>query len=308
VKILVISSNLIGDTILSTGVIEHFSKNNVGAKFTFLIGPTAGQIYEHFPSLDKIISIKKKRYNLHWFKMYFNCWITTWDIVIDLRSSLLSYLLFTKKRYIFKKNKTLHHIDQLNQFFNIRKSNLLIHTSNEEKNIVRKKIDNNFHYVVIFPGGNWKPKIWSVQLYNKLLHLINNKFSNIKFILVGSTYERKLYTKVLKENLSNDSFINLMGESLTLTSAFMKKSSLFIGNDSGLMHMSVASKLSTIGLFGPTDDKLYGHKENNCFIIRTKEEYLYFSKNNENIDSNKSYMFSIKPEQILDVIIDNNLL
>ena len=49
-KILVISSNLIGDTILSTGVIEEFSKNNPNAKFTFLIGPTSGQIYEHFLS------------------------------------------------------------------------------------------------------------------------------------------------------------------------------------------------------------------------------------------------------------------
>ena len=64
-----------------------------------------------------------------------------------------------------------------------------------------------------------------------------------------------------------------MGESLTKTSAYMKKSNLFIGNDSGLMHLSVASKLKTISLFGPTNDKIYGHSNNNCFIIRTKESY-----------------------------------
>ena len=58
-KILVISSNLIGDTILSTGVIEHFYKNNPQDKFTFLIGTKAGQIYKHFPALEKIILIKK---------------------------------------------------------------------------------------------------------------------------------------------------------------------------------------------------------------------------------------------------------
>ena len=48
-----------------------------------------------------------------------------------------------------------------------------------------------------------------------------------------------------------------MGASLTLTSAYMKKSDLFIGNDSGLMHLSAASNLATIGLFGPTNDKIY---------------------------------------------------
>ena len=56
-RILVISSNLIGDTILSTGVIEHFYTKYPKAKFTFLIGPSASQVYEYFPGLDKIISI-----------------------------------------------------------------------------------------------------------------------------------------------------------------------------------------------------------------------------------------------------------
>ena len=69
-KILVISSNLIGDTILSTGVIENFYRKYPDAKFTFLIGPTASQIYQHFPGLDKIIKIRKKSFNLHWIEMY----------------------------------------------------------------------------------------------------------------------------------------------------------------------------------------------------------------------------------------------
>ena len=63
-KILVISSNLIGDTILSTGVIEHFYNIYPSAKFTFLIGPKASQIYQNFPGLEEIIIIKKRKYNL----------------------------------------------------------------------------------------------------------------------------------------------------------------------------------------------------------------------------------------------------
>jgi ADP-heptose:LPS heptosyltransferase len=85
------------------------------------------------------------------------------------------------------------------------------------------------------------------------------KFSNIKFIIVGSSKERIIYDKIIK-GLSADLFIDLMGKTLTLTSAYMKKSTLFIGNDSGLMHLSVASQLTTIGLFGPTNDNIYGHR------------------------------------------------
>ena len=46
----------------------------------------------------------------------------------------------------------------------------------------------------------------------------------------------------------------MTGENITQTHAFMKKSDLFLGNDSGLMHLSAASGIPTIGLFGPTND------------------------------------------------------
>ena len=97
-----------------------------------------------------------------------------------------------------------------------------------------------------------------------------------------------------------------MGKSLTSTSAYMNKCNLFIGNDSGLMHLSVASNLKTIALFGPTNEKIYGHYDSNSFIIRTKESYEDLNKNT--IDITKSYMESIEPEQILNFIIKNKLL
>ena len=45
------------------------------------------------------------------------------------------------------------------------------------------------------------------------------------------------------------------------------------------MHLSTASNLQTIGLFGPTNDKIYAPKGKNSFVIRTKENYEYFKKN-----------------------------
>ena len=53
--------------------------------------------------------------------------------------------------------------------------------------------------------------------------------------------------------------INLVGQ-LTLpeVSACLTRASLFIGNDSGLMHMAAAAGAPTIGLFGPTPAGIYG--------------------------------------------------
>ena len=305
-KILVISSNLIGDAILSTCVVEHFAKIYPKGKFTFLIGPSAGQIYKNFPATEKIILIKKKKFNFHWLYMYWLCLNKKWDVIIDFRSSLISYFLFNKKKYIFKKNKLINHVDQLKESFKIKNPLLFIHTNSTEESEANINLYRDYKYIIIFPGGNWIPKIWPSSYYNRLIKLINKNFSNIKFIIVGSLKEKEIYFKEIQKDLSEDIFIDLMGKSLTLTSAYMKRSNLFIGNDSGLMHLSIASDLPSISLFGPTNDKIYGHISSSSFIIRTKENYEYLKKNS--IDDAKSYMLSIEPDEILKLIIKEKLL
>ena len=305
-KILIISSNLIGDNILSTCVVEYFAKKNPKACFTFLIGPSAGQIYEHFPLTKKIILIKKRILKLHWFEMYAKTWNNKWDIVIDLRSSLISYLLFSRKKLIFKKDKKLNHLDQLKNFFELNNSILNIYTSKNEQDIVDKHIDRNFRYVCIFPGGNWSPKIWPSTEYNKFLHLLNKNYKNLKFIIIGSDKEKKLYLKNVTKGLDKKQIIDLMGISLTQTYAYMKKTNLFVGNDSGLMHLAFAANLPSIALFGPTNDKIYGHKDEISFIIRTELSYEKFNK--KTIDPNVSFMNSIQPKKILKLILQKKLL
>ena len=305
-KILVISSNLIGDTILSTGVIQFFLNKYINSKFTFVIGPTASQLYDHFPNLEKRIIVQKKKYNLHWFKIIKSCFFTKWDIIIDFRSSMISYVLFHRKKFIFKKNNISHHLDQLTNFFKFDCFNLKIHTSDKEVKEVEKTISKQFKHVVICPGGNWKPKLWGVKNFVKLMKNIKQDYSNVKFLIVGSLIEKKYYFQDVVNEINKNDIIDLMGASLTLTSAYMKKSDLFIGNDSGLMHLSSASNLATIGLFGPTDDKIYAPKGISCFVVRTKEDYEYFKKNI--CEPNKSYMQSINEESIIGLIQKNKLL
>ena len=50
-NILVISSNLIGDNILSTGIIKDFIERYPDSKLTIIVGPTAAQIYKNFPNI-----------------------------------------------------------------------------------------------------------------------------------------------------------------------------------------------------------------------------------------------------------------
>ena len=302
-KILVISSNLIGDTILSTGVISFFSKQNPQAKFTFVIGPSAEPIFKNFKSTEKLIKISKKKYNMHWFNIVYKCAGQKWDIIIDFRSSLLSYFLNHKKKYIFKKKSNLNHIQQLTDYFGFNCSELFIETNNEEEIKVQDSLSQNFNYFVIFPGGNWKPKIWNIENYNNLLKKILSHNKNIKFILVGSKQEENFYYDKITKNIDKKYIVNLFGESLTQTAAFMKKSIVFIGNDSGLSHMASATNLKSIVLFGPTNDKIYGPFQKDSYVVRTNESYEYFKS--LDIDKTKSYMNSITVEKIYNILKEN---
>ena len=302
-KILVISSNLIGDTILSTGVIKHFTNNNPDAKFTFVIGPSAKPIFKNFKSVEKIITVSKKKYNMHWLEIIYNCYGKKWDIIIDFRSSLLSYLLKHNKKFIFKKKTNINQIQQLSNYFKFDCSELFIETNREEEEIATKEISNDFKYFVIFPGGNWTPKIWNIKNYNSLLVKILSQNKKIKFIIVGSQLEEKVYLNEITKNIDSNYIINLFGASLTQTAAFMKKSKLFIGNDSGLSHLASATKLKSIVLFGPTNDKIYGPHMVDSQVVRTNETYEYFKS--INIDKSRSYMNSISVEKIYNILRDN---
>ncbi|MBA3810927.1 MAG: glycosyltransferase family 9 protein, partial [Caulobacteraceae bacterium] len=46
-------------------------------------------------------------------------------------------------------------------------------------------------------------------------------------------------------------------ESLLMCFAALGRARLFIGNDSGLMHLAAAAGVPTLGLFGPSDEALY---------------------------------------------------
>ena len=287
---------MIGDTILSSGVFTFLARENPKAKFTFVIGPTAEPLLENFSRIERVIIIKKRKFNLHWIEILKQCFSIKWDIVVDFRSSLLSFFLNKRKTYIFKKNENMHHVKQLNKSFGFDCSNLYIHTSAIQEKEVEKIIYKQKKYFVIFPGGNWSPKIWSVENYNSLLKKISLYNQNIKYIFVGSNIEKDLYYNKLINGIDDELIIDLFGATLTLTAAYMKKSNLFIGNDSGLMHLAIACNLPTIALFGPTNDVVYGPLGENNAVIRTKENYNYFKK--IKINKNISYMNSIRPEDV----------
>jgi lipopolysaccharide export system permease protein len=55
---------------------------------------------------------------------------------------------------------------------------------------------------------------------------------------------------------------------LVSAAACLQRARLFVGNDSGLMHMAAAAGAPVLGLFGPTDERVYGPWGRNARSVR----------------------------------------
>tara|TARA_B100000287_G_C20666872_1_gene792001 strand:- start:285 stop:515 length:231 start_codon:yes stop_codon:yes gene_type:complete len=60
-KVLVISSNRLGDCILSSGLNYFFKKKSKDYNLVFVCGPIPGEFFKHCKNIDKIIIMKKKK-------------------------------------------------------------------------------------------------------------------------------------------------------------------------------------------------------------------------------------------------------
>ncbi len=101
-KILFIGNTRLGDAILSTCILNYYVDKSIN--ITVVCSPLSENIYKNFPSVINIIAVDKKKRGKHWLEVYFALDRIYWDLVIDLRNSIVSRLVRKKKNIKNRKN------------------------------------------------------------------------------------------------------------------------------------------------------------------------------------------------------------
>lgn len=97
-----------------------------------------------------------------------------------------------------------------------------------------------------------KSRIWPYYNYAELCNEMLHKRKNCKIVFIGNKNERELINEIINKIELKDNVIDSSGLfSLNELFCFIEKCDLFIGNDSGPMHIASAQGVKTIGLFGP---------------------------------------------------------
>ncbi|GAC1567100.1 MAG: glycosyltransferase family 9 protein [Ktedonobacteraceae bacterium] len=124
-------------------------------------------------------------------------------------------------------------------------------------------IDEQAPVIVIHPGTGGAVKLWRNEAWSfctaevtRLVSAHLTKSTSARIILTGSKNERPM----LEEIASGMTTPALIISDFTVgqLAALLGRASLVLGVDNGPLHMAVAQGTPTVGIFGPTDPRIFG--------------------------------------------------
>jgi len=257
-RILFVTSNRIGDAVLSTGLLDHLIRTYPDSRITVACGPVAEGVFARMPNLDRLLLLEKQPYGRHWLGLWAATVGTVWDLVIDIRASALAYLLLTRRRAVMRKRPG-HKTAQLAALLRLDAPPLPVAwTAPEDRARAAVLLPPGPPIVALAPTANWEGKVWPPDRFVALSRaLAAGPMAGARVAVFAGpgARERALAAPVLA---ALPLAIDLVG-SLTLpeAAACLARCGLFVGNDSGLMHLAAAAGAPTLGLFGPTPAEEY---------------------------------------------------
>lgn len=266
-KLLFITSNRLGDAVLSTGIlakaIEHYEPTEV----TIACGPIPAPLFAAVPKLKRIIILDKQEGGLHWVKLWQVVFPQLWDVVIDLRNSIVSYLIFSKKTFRFTQGDEYKHKSvQLADMMQLNDAPYnKIWLNKEAQELAQTTLYEGDPVLALCPTANWQPKTWPADRFIEVA--LRLPFQRIA--VFGAEHERPQAMPIIETLRKTFDVIDLVGKTDPLeAAACLARCQLCIANDSGLMHIAAAIGTPTLGLFGPSSDTEYAPHGPRTALVR----------------------------------------
>lgn len=284
-NILIVKVDEIGDFVLVTPFLRELRNNYPNSKISLLVKEEAYNLAELCPYVDKVISINLKmnkffrsfqqyyRYftigrNYFWKENFDLCIIPRWD-GDDFYSAFFAVL--GRAKYIvgynqkngteklinlnLKKEKIQHEVEQnldilraLNAKINSKE--LEIWLSKEDEEYARRELDSceNKTLIGLAPGASEAKRIYPTDSLILLIKTIKDNFGDEIVFLILGTDEDKRFSEKINQSF-NEGIINFTGKTtLRQAAALIKSCKIFIGNDSGLIHLASAVKIPVISI------------------------------------------------------------
>jgi len=280
-NILLIRLRRIGDIVLTTPAISALREKFPQAHLTYLVEKPYLELVEGNPSLNEILVVPANQSRRDFIRWLWRQRKKTYDILIDFhggpRASWTTFLAKAKikigykikyKSFIYdlaiprgRQNGYFHSVESHLNLVRVLGANpstlpplYLPPAKNEEKEKVNNLLkENNLQgckpVVIHISAGN-QFRNWGEKNILTLCQLLS-RHPKLKIILIGSEEDKKAEKALLSKGPPG--VVSMVGKlNLRELRELISFSSLFVGPDSGPMHIAASTQTPLVVYFGPT--------------------------------------------------------
>jgi len=286
--ILIRVPNWIGDAVVSTAFLKETKR--IFKKLYVLADKSVSDIFEENSAIDELITFNKskildviliilklRKYNIR----------TAITLTPSFSSALIFLLSGIKIRCGFsddgfllnrkykrdKNHLEKHLIEEFKEVFYLAsykfdfkdiKQDIFIDNKMESEVLKNFKLNKRKFNIFISPFVKYGPaKMWDIRKFNELIEVMKEKIKNSRIYIIGTRHDLEY-----KLNLSKN-VIDLRGKTTLKEIIYLiKNANLFIGNDSGIMHIADAFEIPSLILFGSTSPDWTGPLSNRVKILK----------------------------------------
>jgi lipopolysaccharide heptosyltransferase II len=299
-RLLIRSTNWIGDAVMTTPAVRAIRKGFPNAHISILAKPWVAPVFENSEHIDRLIIYDGERRHKGLFgkirlardlkKYYFDAAIllqNAFEAALiaflagiplrigysrDARRLLLTHAIPCTHE-IKTKHQTEYYLNILREIGIIQDNRDLYLKLNRgdrfraEKVLLKQHVSLDDKIIGINPGATYGPaKQWPVDRYAQLADRIL-AFSGARVIIFGGPGDKTLGQKISRKMRHRP--VDLSGKtSLGEAMALIERCELFITNDSGLMHVAAALDVPLVAVFGSTNPVATGPIGPNSKVVQ----------------------------------------
>ncbi len=260
--ILVITLSNIGDAVMTTPVLEALHRRYPQAMIDLVTDRRSSEVFTHCPYRGRIVFKEKRAGWRGTLKLVRELRRMRYDLIVDLRTDGLAYLLRARRRLTKWRCRPRgpHAVERhmgviaILGGLDIPPTRIWLAPELERDAAQRLRPLPGGRWLALGPGANWAPKIWPAERFRALIAQLSDAFDGV--ILLGGPGDAERCREVARD--CPLPCIDLAGHTALLeAAAVLARTTVFVGNDSGLGHLAAAVGTPTVTLFGPGEPQRY---------------------------------------------------
>ncbi len=302
---LFIGPSCLGDAVIATGLIDRMLRDYPDEPITIACGPVAALVLEMAPRLEALHVMRKRGLTDHWLDLWRAVAGRRWRRVVDMRRSALPWVLRADARHIVPRPRPgEHRVDLAARTLGLPPQPPVVWLDASLREAAARLLPPGGPVLALGTGANWLPKTWPIGSFAELARRMvapGGLLAGGRVLLVGTASERA-EARAVMQAVPADSLVDAFDLGIPMTAALIERSTLFVGNDSGLMHLAAATRTRTVGLFGPTPDDSYAPWGPNGLVVRTPEPMALLLDRVRAEGEGRTRMDGLPPDAVLDAI------